>query len=181
MPDYQNLTDDEVLQLASESEQLTEDARTVLDSELTRRKLSIRDIRSHKIAYEHAQTIEKARRQQRMLSRGSYDRYGIGFGFRGKTKLRRDLSGQSEEYNSTRWFTVFWIPVFPVATFIVRRTISRWMGIPYRSEPQIISRHPRDWEQILLTSVKTAAFLLALRLGWLYLIHHADFLRKVLS
>jgi len=55
------------------------------------------------------------------------------------------------------------------------------MGIPYKSEAQIISRHPRDWEQILLTSVKTAAFLLALRLGWLYLVHHPDFLRRVLA
>jgi hypothetical protein len=177
MPEYQNLTDDEVLQLAAEREQLTDDARIVLDWELGRRRLSIKDLQSHRIAYEHAQKLERARTQHKILSRGSYDRSGIGFRFLGKRSFRREPSGQSEEYDSTRWFVVLWIPVFPIATFTVRRTIVRRMGINFKSDPQIVARHPRDWEQILRTWVKTAAVLLALRLLYLFLEYHHEWLR----
>jgi len=179
MPEYQGLKDDEVLQLAVERDQLTDDARITLDSELARRRLSIKDIQSHKVAYEHAQKLERARTQHQMLNRSSYNRSGIGFGFRGKRNLRRDPAGQLEEYESTRWFCVFWIPVFPIATFTVRRTLSRWTGITFRSDPQILERHPRNWEQILLTWVKTAAVLLALRLAWLFLVYHSGSLKSI--
>jgi hypothetical protein len=181
MPDYQGLTDDEVLQIATEREQLTDDARTVLESELARRRLSIKDVHSHKIAYEHAQKLEQSRTQHKILSRRSYDRSGIGFKFLGKRNFRRDPSGQSEEYESTRWFVVLWIPVFPIGTFTVRRTILRRMGIPFKSDPQIIERHPRNWEQILLTWVKTAAVLMVLRLAYLFLVFHAEWLRRILK
>jgi len=177
VPEYLNLTDDEVLQLAVELGELTDDARLALDSELSRRKLSVKDIQSHKIAYEHAQKLEQARTQRRILNRGSYNNSGIGFGFRGKRNVHRDPSGQSEQYDSTRWFVVFWIPIFPIATFTVRRTITRPMGINFKSDPQIVARHPRDWEHILRTWVKTAAILLALRLLYLFLEYHPEWLR----
>lgn len=139
MPEYQNLTDDDVLQLAVERAELTDDARLALNSELSRRSLSIKDIQSHKIACERAQKLDQARTQHRILDRGSYDRSGIGFGFRGKRNLRRDPSGHSEEYDSTRWFNVFWIPVFPITTFTVRRTITRRMGISSRTRRSLPS------------------------------------------
>lgn len=179
MPEYQSLTDDEVLQIATEREQLTDDARSMLDSELARRKLSIKDVQSHKVAYQHAEKLERARTQHTLANRRTFDRSGIGFTFLGKRNLHRDPSGRSEKYDSTRWFTAFWIPVFPVATFTVERTISRWMGIPWKSDPHVIARHTRDWEQILLTWVKTASILLAARLLLLYLKYHPDLLRRL--
>ncbi len=177
MPEYQSLTDDEVLQLAVEREQLTDDARLVLDSELARRRLSIKEVQSHRVAYDHAQKLERARTQHRILSRGSYDRSGIGFRFLGKRNLHRDPSGQSEEYDSTRWFVALWIPVFPIATFTVRRTLPRRLGLTSRSDPQIVAGLTRDWEQILRTCVKTAVVLLALRLLYLFLEYHHEWLR----
>lgn len=171
MPDYQHLTDDEVLQIANERDQLTDDARVVLDSELVRRKLSIKDVYSQKLAYVRAEKLERARTQHRIINRGSFDSSGIGFGFRGKRNLRRDPQGRFEEYESTRWFIILWLPVYPIATFTVHRTLSRGLGIVFKSDPQPIERHPRNWEQILLTWVKAAAVLLAMRLAWTLLIH----------
>src|SRR5215470_10125668 len=85
--------------------------------------------------------------------------FEVGIRFLGKRNLRGDRSGQSEEDHATRWVVVLWIPVFPIATCTVRRTLSRWVGLPFKSDPQIIERQARDWEQILLTWVKTAAVL----------------------
>jgi len=171
VPEYQTLTDDEVLQLAAERDELTADAQLVLDSELARRRLSIEDVHSHKIAYDHSKKLEQARTQRMILRRGARDQSGIGFRFLGKRNVRRDPSDQFEECDSPRWFTVLWIPVFPIGTFTVRRTIRRWMGIRFKSDPQIITRHPRNWEQILLTWGETAAVLLALGLAYLLLVH----------
>ena len=180
MPEYQSLTDDEVLQIATEREQLTDDARMVLDSELARRRLSIKDVQSQKAAFERAEKLDRARRQHKILSSSSLRRSGTGIRFRGGQNLHRDPSGEYEQYDSTKWVVVLWIPVFPIGTFTVRRRLSRWMGMTFRSDPQIIARQPRNWEQILLTWVKTGAVLLALRLAWLFLIYHPDSLRKIL-
>jgi hypothetical protein len=42
-----------------------------------------------------------------------------------------------------------------------------------------IERHPRNWEQILLTWGKAALVVLALRLTFLLLLRHPEWLRRV--
>src|SRR5213079_2942471 len=95
---------------------------------------------------------------------------GFGFKFLGKMNYHRDPSDRFEEYDSTQWFTTFWLPIFPVATFKVRRDRSRWLGIPWKSGPQALERYPRNWNQILLTWIKTIGLLLVLRLTYLWLL-----------
>jgi len=141
MPEYQSLTDDEVLQIATEREQLTDDARSMLDSELALRKLSIKDVQSQKIAYERAEKLERARLGHKILSQRTFSRRGFGINFFGKTNVRRDPAGHFEEYDATQWVVILWIPVFPVATCTVHRTRSRWLGLTFKSAPQIIARH----------------------------------------
>jgi hypothetical protein len=174
MAQYETLTDDEVLQIATEREQLTDDARMLLDSELARRKLSITDIHSQKLAYERAEKLERARLGHRILSQSTFSRPGFGINLLGKRNIRRDPAGHFQEYDATQWLVVFWLPIFPIATCTVHRTLSRWFGLTFKSDPQIIARHPRNWEQILLTWVKTAAVLLVLRLLFLFLKCHPE-------
>jgi hypothetical protein len=59
VPEYQHLTDDEIMHLAAEREQLTEDARLVLDCELHRRKLSSSDIDSFTLEHMAFESCEK--------------------------------------------------------------------------------------------------------------------------
>jgi hypothetical protein len=179
MPHYESLIDDEVLQIATEREQLTDDARMLLDSELARRQLSIKDVQSQKVAYERAEKLERARLGHRILSQSTFSRPGFGINFLGKCNFCRDLAGHFEEYDATQWIVVFWLPIFPIGTCTVQRTLSRWLGLSFRSDPQIIARHPRNWEQILLTWVKTAAVLLVLRLLLLFLKYHPEVLQRV--
>ena len=178
MPDYQNLTDDELLHVGTEREQLTEDARVALDGELARRRLSAAEIDAYKVEYVKTDKAEKLKIANQVGTNFTARR-GVGKKFLGKANRRLDPSGRFEEYESTQWFVVFWFPVFPIASFTVRRDFERWLGMVFASDPVALERHPRDWEQILLTWVKAAAFLLALRLLFLYLAFHPEWLRRL--
>ena len=80
----------------------------------------------------------------------------------GKANLQRDLGGQFEQYDSTLWFVVLWFPVFPIGTFTVRRFLEPQVGIAWPGRKIAIERHPRNWEQILLTWIKATSLLFAL-------------------
>ncbi len=104
---------------------------------------------------------------------------GLGKKFLGKTKRHRDPSGLFEHYDTTLWFIVLWFPVFPIASYTVRRELERWLGMVVPSDAVAIERHPRNWEQILLTWVKAASLLLALRSTFLLLLRHPEWLRHI--
>ena len=173
--DYQHLTADELLHLAEEREQLTQEARLALDGELSRRKLLPSDIDSYRAQRE---TADKAERLKRAV-RSYIPNVGLGKKFLGKTNRRRGDGGLFEQYETTLWFVVLWFPVFPIATYTVRRDLERWLGITVASDEIAIERHPRRWEQILLTWVKAVLVVLALRLTFLSLLRHPEWLRHV--
>lgn len=175
MAEYQHLTADELLHLAEEREQLTQEARLALDGELSRRKLSPSDIDSYRVQRETADRADKLKRAVR-----SYiPNVGLGKKFFGKTNRRRDAGGLFEEYDTTLWFVVLWFPIFPIATFTVKRELERWLGLTVASSEIAIERHPRNWEQILLTWVKAASVVLALRLTFGLLLRHPEWLRHL--
>jgi hypothetical protein len=102
VPEYQRLNQDELLHLAEEKEQLTDEARLTLDGELSRRKLSSSDIDSYRAQREAADKADRLRRAVR-----SYiPNVGLGKKFLGKTNRRQDAAGLLEEYETTLWFVV---------------------------------------------------------------------------
>jgi hypothetical protein len=173
--EYQNLTQGELLHLAEDKEQLTDEARLALDGELKVRRLSSSDIDSYRLQRE---AVEKADKLKRAAPSYIHS-VGLGKKFFGKTNRHRDPEKIFEQYDATLWFVVLWFPVFPIATYTVRRDLERWLGMLVASDPVAIERHPRNWEQILLTWVKAAAVLLALRLTFLLLLRHPEWLRHL--
>jgi tRNA(fMet)-specific endonuclease VapC len=173
--EYQNLTQGELLHLAEDKEQLTDEARLALDGELKVRRLSSSDIDSYRLQRE---AVEKADKLKRAAPSYIHS-VGLGKKFFGKTNRHRDTESLFEQYDTTLWFVVLWFPVFPIATYTVRRDLERWLGMLVASDPVAIERHPRNWEQILLTWVKAAAVLLALRLTFLLLLRHPEWLRHL--
>jgi hypothetical protein len=171
MTEYQHLNADELLHVAMESEQLTDEARMALDVELRTRGISAADIDSYRADYVAADEAEKLRAARRIAGAPYRSNKGFGTKFLGKTHRSRDPLAKFEEYDTTLWFVVFWFPVFPIASFTVRRSLKRWLGITFASDENPLQRHPRDWNQILLTWVKASAILLALRLTYLILLH----------
>jgi hypothetical protein len=175
VPDYQHLTQDELLHLADERTELTEEARLALDGELHRRTLSSSDIDSYRLECEAADKADKLKRATPdLIVSGSF-----GEKFFGKTNRHRDPERLFEQYDATLWFVVLWLPIFPIATYTVQRDLERWLGMLVASDPVAIERHPRNWEQILLTWVKAASVLLALRLTFLLLVRHPEWLRRI--
>ena len=175
MAEYQHLTADELLHLAEERQLLTDEARRALDGELSRRRLSPSDIESYRL---QCAAADKAYKLSRATPR-YISHVGLGRKLLGKSNRRRDPGGSFEQYDTTLWFVVLWFPVFPIATFTVRRELERWLGLTVASSEVTIERHPRNWEQILLTWVKAALVVLALRLTFLLLLRHPEWLRHV--
>ena len=175
MPQYEHLTEDELLHVADEKEQLTDEARLALESELRRRNLSTSDINAYKQQLADDDKAEKLRRASRQVVHN----VGLGKKFLGMTSRRRDASGLFELYESTLWFVVLWFPVYPIATYTVRRDLERWLGMTIPSSEIALDRHPRNWEMILLTWVKASAFVLALRIMFVLLQRHPEWFKHL--
>jgi hypothetical protein len=173
MPEYQHLTDDELLHLAEDREQLTDEACLALDAELNRRRLASSDIQSYR---QQRETAEKADDLERAAPTYIF-RAGLGKKFLGKTNRKRDPSGLFESYDSTLWFVALWFPVFPIATYTVRRDFEKWLGFVFASDPIAVERHSRNWEQILLTWIKAVLVLWAIVL----LVRHPEWLAYLLK
>lgn len=175
MQQYEHLTEDELLHVADERDQLTDDARVALESELRRRNLSTSDIDEYRRQCADDNEADKVRRARRQI----IPNLGLGRKFLGRANRRRDQSGLFELYESTLWFVVLWFPVYPIATYTVRRDLERWLGMEIASDEIALDRHSRNWEMILLTWVKASALLLAIRLSFLLLSHHPEWLRQL--
>jgi hypothetical protein len=169
VPEYQQLTEDELLNIAEDRQHLTDEARLALDAELNRRRLSSSIIDSYRLQRETANKADELKRAAPKFIFHS----GLGQKFLGKSSLQRDPSGLFEKYDSTLWFVVLWFPIFPMATYTVRRNLTKWLGIVFRSQEAALERHPRNWQQILATWIKAAALLLAFRLAFLLMLRLA--------
>jgi hypothetical protein len=112
---YQHLMEDELLHVADESEQLTDEARLALESELRRRNLSTSEVNAYKRKAADDNEADQLRRARRQV----IPNLGLGKKFLGKTNYRRDPSDLFELYESTLWFVVLWFPVYPIATYTV--------------------------------------------------------------
>ncbi len=95
--EYQHLTEDEILHLAEDREQLTDDARLALDVELSRRRLAPSDIGAYRIEREAADKAEKLKN----VVRFNIHSVSLGKKFLGKANRRRDPSGLFEQYDTT--------------------------------------------------------------------------------
>ena len=111
MLEYQHLTNDELLHLADEREQLTDEARLALDAELSRRRLSTSDLDSFLDSFkqqcaaeEEADKLRRAAPQ--LMAHGSFGKKLFG-----KAQRRRDRSGLFELYESTLWFCSSVVPI----------------------------------------------------------------------
>ena len=159
MPDYQYLTEDELLSLAQQKDQLTEEARYELDAELGKRRIGAVEI-AHYARESLAQQKAEERKVQR--SRNFYETRNRRFVGKKSRKLEPRL--RVDEFDTTLWF-IFWIPLVPLGSYRIRHRFWRLWN-PCRSKRlHILETRRRDWEQIVWTWAKTAAILLGVCLA----------------
>lgn len=158
MPDYQYLTRDELLNLAQQRDQLTDEARFELDSEIGKRKIAAIEISGYaRETLAQRDAAERRRKRSRTYYEGRNNR------FIGKTNPKLDARLRVEEFDTTLWLVIL-ISVFPLASYRIRRRHRRWWNPFPSARLHVLETKPRDWEQILWTWVKTAAILLGLGL-----------------
>jgi hypothetical protein len=111
--EYAGMADDELLRLALAPQDLVQDARTALHAEMSRRGL-------------HANHVA-----------------GLGFARFCKWNRSSDHGSPYEEFTTTVFFVFAWIPVFPIATYRVRRR--KGFGKP----AHVLQKLPMNWGQAL--------------------------------
>jgi hypothetical protein len=152
--EYEHKTDEELLRLALDSEQLIPEANSALNSELVRRRINT----AERLAAFRDQ--EEQRKQQERKDPGRLFLlvpYGIGRKRFGEAERTRNDETGRERFKTTVFFVLFWFPLIPTRTFIVERKLG------FRPEQiSILENVPLDWEQVLKVWVTAASTLLVL-------------------
>jgi len=165
MPDYQHLSRDEVLRLASEKDQLTDQARLALDAEVARRGLSDVDLLSFR-----ADEVAASREKDKEIDEFSFG--WIEKKLIGRKNYHHDPKFRIEEFDTTLWLTFLLIPIIPFASYRIRRIYRRWWNFCVADQYRVLEKLPRNWEQILVTWIQTAAVLLTIRLMLPFVVDH---------
>jgi hypothetical protein len=144
---YQHLSDDEILRLAADRENLLDEARQALDGELHRRGLTASSIT------EYQGDVEQAEMRQQLGNLPFIFPYGLGKRLFGKRSRVVDPNSKWEEFDTTLWMVIFWVPMVPIATYRVRRPLRKTaIRNPLASYKfTAVGRKDRDWRLILQT------------------------------
>jgi hypothetical protein len=110
---YAGMTDDEVLRLACEASGLKEGARQALNAELKKRKLTQADVAECEQRLATLQPGVMAANQKYVARSFA----GSGTTLYGKRDFYTDGS-----YLTTKWITLLWVPVFPLASIRVGKS-----------------------------------------------------------
>jgi hypothetical protein len=113
---YENLRNEELLRIAADREELVEEAVAALDAELQKRGLR------------QGQAQKFKRNLKRIEARDTVGRLGLSFRgigkqFLGASNYVADHVNQFEEFDSTLWGFVLYLPVLPLSTVRIRRRL----------------------------------------------------------
>jgi hypothetical protein len=159
---YAAMSDDQIVQLASESG-LFPEAAQALNEERTKRALTEEDVADH--------VREVARRQLQMKAGNNvfFRSRGTGIAFRGKRFASQEDQRLGIQLR-TRWFVLSWIPLFPLGTYRIR-----YSGPPPRfwhrnTTCDIVSQERLDWRMIFqVWSIAASVLLLVCLTLWLFI------------
>jgi hypothetical protein len=150
---YQSRTDEELLRLALDPEQLTPGAKAVLNDELARRRINnpqrLSDFREQEVQREE----EQGRNPGKLFV---IHPYGIGRKRFGKAERVYSAETGTERFKTTVFIVLFWLPLIPTGTFLAEKQRG---FLP--NQMTVLEKLPLDWEQVLKVWVVASATLLA--------------------
>jgi hypothetical protein len=148
---YQKMTDDEILQLASEGG-FVDVAQNALQAELHRRNITSQQVAELHSNQEQEKVAKRATR--------AFSLKGTGLVFYG----RRYMSESDREQNiqlRTKWFALVGFPIFPIASYRFAYTTRSKFKLWWNAQGTFVDQVPLQWSQVLTTWVKTIAYLSA--------------------
>lgn len=155
---YRSFSDEDLARLDGDRSSLTDEAQLALDSELRARGLT-------------GTTLIEAKNEVKQIQKENELQTGTLFLFRGfgrrilgkKDYEKNELAG-TEQFTTTVWIVLGWIPVIPTGTFrISRPCASFWDN--NNDKLVVLERSPIDWSQASMTVAKTIAIILAIFYG----------------
>jgi hypothetical protein len=137
---YGEKTDQELLRLALNREQLTAEASAALTSELARRGI---DTSAHLDAARQEEQERIAENKRSLGTIGLFPLFGAGRMRFGKADRFYDSQTGLEHFKTTVFIVLFWFPLIPTSTFRVERDPD------WPDQLTSLERLPLDWEQVL--------------------------------
>jgi hypothetical protein len=113
---YEHLTNEQIMGIAADREELVPEAVAALDAEMQKRGLR------------QGQAQKFKRNLQRIEARDAVGRLGLGVRgigkqFLGASNYVADNVNQFEEFDSTLWGFVLYLPILPISTVRIRRAL----------------------------------------------------------
>lgn len=137
---YAEITDEELLRLALVPDQLTDDANLALNAELSARGLG----KPEHLARFHTQEEERKREVARQTGQFFLIApYGIGRMRFGRAARRFDSESGLEEFTTTVFTVLLWMPLIPTGTY---RVLGKRGFRPRKIH--VMEKLPLDWAQV---------------------------------
>jgi len=150
--EYRGKTDEELLRLALDPEQLTPETNVVLHDELARRRINNAEGLS---AFRKEEEQRKEEQRKNIGSLFVFHPYGIGRKRFGKAGRIYNPETGMERFKTTVFVVLFWLPLIPTGTFLIERKRAF-----LSNQMKVLEKLPLDWEQVLTVWVITSAILL---------------------
>jgi hypothetical protein len=140
---YNSKSDDELLVIYSEADELTADAREALKAEMNRRGLTEREASDYReeIAFENRR--EAKQKEHKKLTGGSNRHFG-------RQNILLFPNTGRERFDTTFFYTFMYLPVVPIGSYRIERIKNRW-----REKVIVLGKLPLNWEQVLQAWVFT--------------------------
>jgi hypothetical protein len=149
-------TDEELLRLALERDQLTADANLALSSELSRRGLNSEE----KLREFRAGGESRRKALDRDIGRLFLTWNGFGRSRFWKCERRAASDAGLEEFTTTVFVVVLWVPLVPIGTFRVRGRTGFFSGPVH-----VLERLPLNWAQVVKVWAATLSIFFALAIA----------------
>ncbi|HEY1800151.1 MAG TPA: hypothetical protein VGG46_04375 [Terriglobales bacterium] len=155
--EYETKSNEELLRLATDPSQLTEEANYVLAIELRKRRL---DAKEQIINFQQQENEQKQKQELDIGRLWFIYTFGIGRKRFCEGDYRYDPATQVEEFTTTIFILLFWVPLIPTGTYRVTR-------IKGFRPPKInaIDRLSLDWKQVMKVWLITLG-VLSVVVGW---------------
>ena len=136
---YEGRTDDDLLRLELDSEQLEPEANIALKNELAKRGIGSERLHEFRILEQHRR--DELRRDPGRLFLLS--RVGVGRLRFGKADYFYSAESKMERFRTTVFVVLFWLPLIPTGTYLIERR-RKFLTNQFR----VLARLPLDWGQI---------------------------------
>jgi hypothetical protein len=151
--EYESRTDDELLHLAAEPEQLIEEAYQSLLVVMHNRGIAV----EKRIREFREEEANAKKQREKNVGRLGIVFHGIGRGRYGKSNYQLDADSKTEQFTTTIFWFLLWFPLIPIGTY---RVLRKKHFLPTRFV--IIEKLPFDWTQILRVWAYASVILLLL-------------------